>query len=113
VTSPAKERRDPGQEPVLAFLDNGARKRIDTHASVVFLEPDRVLKVKQAVRLPFLDFSTLDKRKHACEEEIAVNKRHAPMLYRRVVPITKGASGPEIAGSGEVIEWAVEMARFD
>ena len=113
MTSPAKERRDPGQEPVLAFLDNGARKRIDTHASVVFLEPDRVLKVKQAVRLPFLDFSTLDKRKHACEEEIAVNKRHAPMLYRRVVPITKGASGPEIAGSGEVIEWAVEMARFD
>jgi aminoglycoside phosphotransferase family enzyme/predicted kinase len=113
VTSPAKERRDPSQEPVLAFLDNGARKRIDTHASVVFLEPDRVLKVKQAVRLPFLDFSTLDKRKHACEEEIAVNKRHAPMLYRRVVPITKGASGPEIAGSGEVIEWAVEMARFD
>jgi aminoglycoside phosphotransferase family enzyme/predicted kinase len=104
------------QELVLASLGSGVRgevKRIDTHASIVFLEPDRVLKIKRAVRLPFLDFSTLEKRKLACKEEIAVNKRHAPNIYRRVVPITQSADGPEIDGRGPVIEWAVEMARFD
>jgi len=60
------------QELVLASLGSGVRgevKRIDTHASIVFLEPDRVLKIKRAVRLPFLDFSTLEKRKLACKEE--------------------------------------------
>jgi aminoglycoside phosphotransferase family enzyme/predicted kinase len=107
----------PDQGAALAFLDakvrSGAAKRIDTHASIVFLEPDRALKIKRAVRLPFLDYSTLEKRKHACEEELAVNRRFAPKLYRRVVPITLGAKGPEIAGNGSVIEWAVEMARFD
>ena len=103
-----------GQEQVLALLGKAAHgKRIDTHASHVFLEPDRVLKIKRAVRLPFLDFSALEKRKHACEEELLVNKRNAPALYRRVVPITQGPKGPEIDGRGEVIEWAVEMARFD
>jgi len=103
-----------GQEQVLALLGKAAHgKRIDTHASHVFLEPDRVLKIKRAVRLPFLDFSALEKRKHACEQELLVNKRNAPALYRRVVPITQGPEGPEIDGRGEVIEWAVEMARFD
>jgi len=105
------------QGAVIAFLDerirHSAGKRIDTHISIVYLEPDRVLKIKRAVRLPFLDYSTLEKRKHACEEELALNRRHAPQLYRRVVPITRGASGPEIDGKGPAIEWAVEMARFD
>ena len=107
----------PDQGVVLAFLDERARrrggKRIDTHASIVFLEDDRVLKLKRAVRLPFLDYSTLEKRKHACEEELALNRRHAPQIYRRVVPITRGADRPEIGGGGPAIEWAVEMARFD
>jgi aminoglycoside phosphotransferase family enzyme/predicted kinase len=105
---------DPDQKQVLAFLGRSSTtSRIDTHASIVFLEPDRVLKIKRAVRLPFLDFSTLDKRKHACEEELAVNRRHAPSIYRRVVPITRGADGFHIGGDGDVVEWAVEMARFD
>ena len=105
---------DSGQEPVLAFLGKRAEtRRVDTHISIVFLEPDHVLKIKRAVRLPFLDFSTLDKRKHACEEELAVNKPNAPKIYRRVVPITRGTNGFQIGGDGEVVEWAVEMARFD
>ena len=79
----------------------------------MFLEPDRALKIKRAVRLPFLDYSTLEKRNQACEEELAINRRHASKLYRRVVPITRGAHGPEIGGDGPVLEWAVEMARFD
>ena len=89
-------------------------KRIDTHASVVFLGSDRALKIKRAVRLPFLDYSTLEKRKRACEEELKVNAGNAPELYRRVVAITRADDGGlEIGGSGTPVEWAVEMARFD
>src|SRR6476620_3758702 len=108
------------QQQVLHFLDGssfgpaGGGKRIDTHASMVFLGADRVLKIKRAVRLPFLDYSTLEKRKRACEEELNVNRGNAPELYRRVVAITQGGDGAlEIDGSGAPVEWAVEMARFD
>ncbi|WGS20926.1 MULTISPECIES: bifunctional aminoglycoside phosphotransferase/ATP-binding protein [unclassified Bradyrhizobium] len=118
MTAPTRTNdREDGQRAVLAFMDkrvrSGAAKRVDTHISVVFLEPDRVLKIKRAVRLPFLDYSTLEKRKRACEAELAVNRRYTPELYRQVIPITEGTSGPEIGGAGPVLEWAVEMARFD
>lgn len=106
------------QDEVLAFLAEGAdtgvpARRIDTHISIVFLARDRVLKIKRAVRLPFLDNSTLDQRRHCCEEELAVNARNAPDIYRRVVPITREADGLALDGKGPPIEWAVEMARFD
>jgi uncharacterized protein len=106
---------DQMQEAVLAFLGSESREctRIDTHASIVFLERDRVLKVKRAVRLPFLDFSTLEKRKRACDEELVINKRFAPKVYRRVVAITRATKGFEVGGDGPAVEWAVEMARFD
>ena len=108
------------QGQVLGFLD-GSRfdaaqggKRIDTHASVVFLGDDCALKIKRAIRLPFLDYSTLEKRKHACDEELKVNVGNAPGLYRRVVAITRTSDGGfEIDGTGAAVEWAVEMARFD
>jgi aminoglycoside phosphotransferase family enzyme/predicted kinase len=88
--------------------------RCDTHAASVFLAGDRALKVKRAVRFPFLDYSTIEKRKAACEAELAVNRRFAPKLYRRVVPITREADGSlALGGQGEPVEWAVEMARFD
>lgn len=104
-----------GQEAIVAFLSGleGDVQRIDTHASIVFLARDRVFKVKRAVKLPFLDYSTLAKRKLACEEELAVNARNAPAIYRRVVSITREADGLALAGTGPVVEWAVEMARFD
>src|SRR5262245_22959447 len=108
------------QEPVLALLADPAThggaqvKRVDTHAAVVFLAGERVLKIKRAVQFPFLDFSTLAKRKAACEAEIEVNKRYAPQIYRGVVPITRAADGRlAIGGEGEIVEWAVEMHRFD
>ena len=112
-TSPASRL----QHAVLSWL--GGRgpsesiKRIDTHASVLFLEPDRVLKIKRAVRFPFLDYSTLEKRRHACEEELRINRGYAPRIYRRVVPITQSAGNYQIGGDGDAVEWAVEMARFD
>jgi len=107
-------------EELLTFLgdaaaDGGAKvKRIDTHAASVFLAGDRVLKMKRAVRFPFLDYSTLEKRRAACEAELAVNAPYAPEIYRGVTPITREADGAlAIAGSGTPVEWAVEMRRFD
>lgn len=111
---------DPTQDKVLAFLADAASHggrpvhRIDTHAATVFLAGDRALKVKRAVRFPFLDYSTLDKRKAACAAEIAVNRPFAPMIYRGVVAITQKADGHlAIGGHGAPVEWAVEMRRFD
>ena len=102
------------QARVLGFLDACGFKRIDTHASVVFLGGDRVLKIKRAVKLPFLDYATLEKRRLACEEELKANAGNAPEIYRRAVAITrKSDGGLEIGGAGIPVEWAVEMARFD
>jgi uncharacterized protein len=110
------------QEDVLAFLADPAAygggtekvRRIDTHAASVFLAGDRALKLKRAVRFPFLDFSTLEKRKRACEAEIEVNRRLAPRLYRGVVAITRESDGRlAIGGDGAPVEWAVDMVRFD
>ncbi|RTL50686.1 MAG: DNA-binding protein [Bradyrhizobiaceae bacterium] len=108
------------QDDVVAFLASpeahgGAPvRRIDTHAASVFLAGPRVLKVKRAVRFPFLDYSTLAKRKAACEEELRINRPFAPQIYRGVVPITRGGDGSlAIGGDGVPIEWAVDMERFD
>ena len=66
------------------------------------------------MRFPFLDYSSLDKRKAACAAEIEVNRPFAPELYRRIVPVTREAdAGLALDGAGEPIEWAVEMRRFD
>src|SRR5579871_5587787 len=108
------------QEEVLAFLADPATHgdqqvhRIDTHAASVFLAGDRAFKVKRAVRFPFLDYSTLSKRRAACEAELAVNAPYAPEIYRGVRAITREADGRlAIGGSGPAVEWAVEMRRFD
>jgi aminoglycoside phosphotransferase family enzyme/predicted kinase len=106
------------QESVFAFLTDPATHaavhRIDTHGASVFLEGDRALKIKRAVRFPFLDYSTLLKRKAACEEEIKINRQFAPQIYRRVVPITRGQDGSlAVDGTGTPVEYAVEMVRFD
>ena len=91
-----------------------AVSRIDTHAAVVFLAGTRAFKVKRAVRFPFLNYSTLPKRKDACEAELRVNRAFAPEIYRRVVPITRESDGRlELDGGGSPVEWAIEMCRFD
>src|SRR5579885_190132 len=89
-------------------------RRCDTHAASVFLAGDRAIKIKRAVRFPFLDYSTLDKRKAACAAELEVNQRFAPELYHRIVPISREAGGGlKLDGTGEPVEWAVEMTRVD
>src|SRR6266545_1077575 len=91
-----------------------AVNRIETHAAVVFLAGGRAYKVKRAVRFPFLDYSTLEKRKAACEAELVVNRAFAPGIYRRVVAITRNPDGRiSLGGAGAPVEWAVEMERFD
>src|SRR6187431_1198025 len=102
------------QAEVFTFLGDRAThdgkevKRIDTHAASLFLAGERALKVKRAVRFPFLDYSTLEKRKTACETELAINRRTAPQIYRRVVAIKREPDGRlAIGGSGEPVEWAV------
>lgn len=119
MTSPATQ--DTAiQREVFAFLAASAThggadvRRIDTHAAVVFLAGDRALKVKRAIRLPVLDYSTLAKRKASCDEEIRINRQSAPQIYRRVVAITQGHDGSlSIDGDGQPVEYAVEMKRFD
>lgn len=108
------------QDEVFAFLADpathgiaGPVKRIDTHGAAVFLAGDHVYKVKRAVRFPFMDFSTLEKRRRACEAEIAVNRANAPALYRGTVPIVRAGRGLRLGGKGEVVEWAVHLKRFD
>src|SRR5256714_14971684 len=87
------------QNAVFALLADPAThggsavKRIDTHAASVFLAGERALKVKRAVRYPFLDYSTLERRKAACDAELEINRNYAPQIYRRVLPITRGAGG--------------------
>jgi aminoglycoside phosphotransferase family enzyme/predicted kinase len=106
------------QEKVFAFLMDPTTHpgvcRIDTHAASVFLQGTRALKVKRAVRYPYLDYSTLLKRKAACDEEIKINRQFAPQIYRPVVPITQGNDGSlSIDGDGTAVEFAIEMTRFD
>ncbi len=109
------------QDEVMAFLADpatygaaGTVRRIDTHAATVFLAGERAIKIKRAVRFPFLDFSSLEKRKNACTAELAVNRPYAPQIYRGVVAITREADGRlALGGKGTPVEWAVDMRRFD
>jgi uncharacterized protein len=108
------------QDEVFALLGDPAThggaqvRRIDTHAAAVFLAGERVYKVKRAVKFPFLDYSSTEKRKAACEAEIEVNRPFAPDIYRGVVAITREGNGAlALRGEGEVEDFAVEMHRFD
>ncbi|HNP37571.1 MAG TPA: AAA family ATPase [Woeseiaceae bacterium] len=85
---------------------------IETHISWVVLCGPYAYKIKKALDLDFLDFTTLDKRKFYCEEELRLNGRLAPELYLAVVPITGTMEQPRVGGRGEAFEYAVKMQRF-
>lgn len=116
------DRTDISQDEVIAFLSEpssytpqpDAVERIDTHGAIVFLAGDRAFKIKRAVKLAYLDFSTLEQRRRVCEREVEINRMTAPQIYLRTVAITRRRCGElQIGGDGKVVEWAVEMARFD
>ena len=110
------------QAELIAFLCDGRSygladaevERVTTHAALVFLVGERAYKMKRAVRYSFLDFTTLERRARALEAELELNRRTAPMLYRRLVPVTRAADGRlTLGGAGEPVEWLLEMSRFD
>ncbi|MGE3481771.1 MAG: AAA family ATPase, partial [Gammaproteobacteria bacterium] len=101
------------QDPALYDHPVAGLRVIETHISWVLLTGPYAYKIKKAVDLGFLDFSTLDRRRFYCEEELRLNRRLAPALYRAVVPITGTAQRPRLGGAGAPIEYAVQMVQFD
>jgi uncharacterized protein len=85
---------------------------IQTHVSYVFITGDFVYKLKKPVNFGFLDFSTLEKRKHFCHEELRLNQRGAAELYLEVVPITEENGTAVLNGAGEPVEYVVKMRQF-
>ncbi len=109
------------QSEVAAFMASAAAhgttsnvERFDTHGAMVFLAGDLAYKIKRAVKFPYMDFSTLARRRRFCELEVELGRRTAPGLYRGVVAIVRRPDGTlGIDQEGAVIEWAVVMQRFD
>jgi aminoglycoside phosphotransferase family enzyme/predicted kinase len=109
------------QREVIAFLSTPraydtetAVERIDTHISIVWLAGHRVYKLKRAVRYDYVDFSTPELRRVACEAEVRLNRRTAPSLYVGVRAVTRDAAGGlTLGGDGAPVDWLVEMVRFD
>ncbi|MCJ2181408.1 AAA family ATPase [Novosphingobium sp. 1949] len=122
------------QRDALAFLGDDAIwgepvERIDTHGASVFLTGERAFKLKRAVRYPYLDFSTRERRRAMCLRELVLNRRTAPELYRAVRPLLRGGDGavqlgppisPACGGEAEhhvldwpdALDWVIEMRRF-
>ncbi|KAK45600.1 aminoglycoside phosphotransferase [Caballeronia jiangsuensis] len=91
----------------------GRIERIETHISIVYLAGRFAYKIKKPVDLGFVDFSRASARSRACEDECRLNRRLAPRIYLRVVPIVRRARTLRIKGAGVVVEHAVMMRRFD
>ncbi len=85
---------------------------IETHISFVLLTGELAYKIKKAVNLGFLDFTTFAQRRHFCEEELRLNRRLAPQIYLEVVPVTTSAGQPALGGEGRVVDVALKMRAF-
>ena len=99
------------QNEVVAWLSRpesygiaGEVTKIETHISIVFLAGERAYKLKKAIKFPYLDYSTIEKRREFCEKEVTLNRRTAPELYIAAEPVRIG---------GEIKDWVVVMRRFD
>ncbi|ASY65781.1 hypothetical protein SJ05684_b47990 (plasmid) [Sinorhizobium sojae CCBAU 05684] len=106
------------QSEAIAFLEerrgSDEVERIETHISYIFLVGDRAFKMKRAVKLPYVDFSTPELRLQACEKEVALNAATAPGLYIGVRRIMRSKDGRLRFDEGEeLVDAVVEMVRFD
>ena len=111
-----------GQRATVAFLSHAETYGISgdvechkTHGAIVFLAGDKAYKLKRAVRLPYLDYSTSERRHQMCLHELAVNRRMAPEIYLGVTPVSRLASGELLLGEASgahAIDWLVVMNRF-
>jgi len=121
MTNERRTAESEDQAAVIAFLADpqsyvGVPRvdRLETHGNLVFLAGADAWKIKRAVRFPYMDFSTLEKRRVACAREVEVNRGLAPDLYLGCVPITRSADGRlAFGGDGDIAEWAVHMRRFE
>ena len=101
------------QNPSLLPDKTGSVSVIQTHISIVFVADEFVYKVKKPVNFGFLDFSTLDKRKYYCHQEVKLNKRLSKDIYIDVLPVTHDGEQYSIgAGQGKAVEYAVKMKRI-
>ena len=85
---------------------------VQTHISYVLIGENDVLKLKKPVKLPFLDLSTLESRRAACEAEVRLNRRSCSSIYLGVSPIVVEDGSANLTGQGDVIDWAVHMRRL-
>jgi aminoglycoside phosphotransferase family enzyme/predicted kinase len=88
-------------------------KRIDTQGAIVWLSGCEAWKFRRAIRLPFLDYSTPEKRRDAAQAEIRLNGDAAPGIYRDAIAITRDGAGYALDGAGEPVDWITRMRRFD
>ncbi|WP_422080948.1 hypothetical protein [Ulvibacterium sp.] len=92
----------------------GQRKLVETHISWVILCDRFVYKIKKPIRYSFLDFSTLELRKHNCHKEIELNQRFAKDIYLKVLPVRKIQDSLAIGGTkGAILDYAVKMRKMD
>lgn len=101
--------RDPAAWPVPV---QGPVQVVHTHISLVFLAGEHVFKLKKPLLLPFLDASTLARRRELCEAEVTLNARLAPGVYLGVLPVVRERGGLRLGGRGPAVEWAVHMRRL-
>jgi aminoglycoside phosphotransferase family enzyme/predicted kinase len=85
---------------------------IQTHVSYVLLTGDYAYKLKKPVNFGFLDYSTLEKRQHFCQQEFRLNERGAGELYLEVLPVTLEGEKYHLGGTGEAVEYALKMRQF-
>jgi aminoglycoside phosphotransferase family enzyme len=85
---------------------------MQTQMSFIFLTDDYVYKVKKPVDLGYLDYTTLEKRRFFCQQELKLNRRLCPDIYLEVVPIIQHQDKILLGGHGEVIEYAVRMRQL-
>lgn len=91
----------------------GTIEVVETHISWIFLTESWAYKVKKPLDLGFLDFSTLQKRRYFCNEELRLNRRLCPELYISVVPIVHSGNSVLVDAPGKIVDYAVKMVRFD
>jgi hypothetical protein len=87
-------------------------KLITTHLSWILLAGEFAYKIKRPVQYPFVDFSSIERRRHFCAEELRINARFAPGLYLRLAHVTRDGHGARFDGPGAVIDHAVVMRAF-
>ncbi|MDD2309072.1 MAG: AAA family ATPase [Desulfuromonadaceae bacterium] len=100
--------RNPAAYPV----QTRAVELVQTHISWLFLTDTHVFKLKKPVNFGFLDFSTLDRRRFYCYEELRLNRRLCPDIYEQVIELRETDAGAAFVGNGKVIEYAVMMKRL-